>query len=195
MIAYLRGKLISRQPGIVIIDVQGIGYRVRISNHTLDRLPTVHEECTLQIYHHISDSDQQLFGFAAVEEQNLFELLITVKSIGPRLALALLSAMPPSQIVDAIVHQNAALIAQSPGIGKKSAERIVLELKDKLGDIVSSEQSATSGGSLQNETISALEALGYARIQAQKAVRTVSEKENNVDSVSDLLKKALKHLQ
>lgn len=195
MIAHLCGKLVIKQPGGVIIDVHGVGYRVRISNHTFDRLPAVHDECTLQIHHHISDSDQQLFGFAAVEERNLFELLITVKGIGPRIALALLSALPPHQIVDAIVNQNSGLISQGPGIGKKSAERIVLELRDKLGDIASSEVSATPLGSLQNETISALEALGYARAQAQRAVHSVNNDNSTYDNVSELLKKALKHLQ
>lgn len=195
MIAYLRGILISKQPGVVILDTGGVGYRVRISNHTFDRLPATDEQVTLRIHHHISDSDQQLFGFAAIEEQNLFELLITVKSIGPRLALALLSAMPPRHIIEAILQQNAALISQSPGIGKKSAERIVLELRDKLGDIAPSDDSTHSAGSLQNETLSALEALGYGRGQAHSAIQNVLKSETPPENVAELLKKALKYLQ
>jgi len=195
MIAFLRGILMNRLPGTVVLDVNGVGYRIRVSNHTLDRIPDTGQECKMHIHHHISENDQQLFGFASLEERNLFELLITVKSIGPRLALALLSAMPPNQVVDAIVHQNSGLISQSPGIGKKSAERIVLELRDKLGDIVSTEKAESPHGSYQNETISALEALGYGRPQAQKAVQAVIKEESAAGNVSDMLKRALKYLQ
>ncbi len=194
MIAYLKGTIFSKQQGSVILDVGGVGYLVRISNHTLERIPAAGAACTLHIHHHISDSDQQLFGFAATEERNLFEMLITVKGIGPRLALALLSSMPPRQIVSAIVNHDAALIARSPGIGKKSAERIVLELRDKLGDIVTPGEAATATGTIQNETISALEALGYHRAQAQKAVQTVLGSDGEAGNVSELLKRALKHL-
>ncbi|TVQ68333.1 MAG: Holliday junction branch migration protein RuvA [Balneolaceae bacterium] len=195
MIAYLKGTIYSKQQGSVILDVGGVGYLVRISHHTLDRVPGAGTDCTLHIHHHISDNDQQLFGFASTEERNLFEMLITVKSIGPRLALALLSAMPPRQIVSAIVSQNAGLIARSPGIGKKSAERIVLELRDKLGDIVTPEDAGSGSGTIQNETISALEALGYQRAQAQKAVQTaLGPDPDAAGNVSELLKKALKHL-
>ncbi len=195
MIAYLKGTVFSKQQGSLILDVGGVGYLVRISNHTLERVPAADAACTLHIHHHISDNDQQLFGFASTEERNLFEMLITVKSIGPRLALALLSAMPPRQIVSAIVNQNAGLIARSPGIGKKSAERIVLELRDKLGDIVTPEETGAESGTIQNETISALEALGYQRAQAQKAVQAALGADGNAGgNVSELLKKALKLL-
>ncbi len=194
MIAHLKGNIHSKQPGALVMDVGGVGYLVRISNHTLERVPSAGEACTLHIHHHISDSDQQLFGFASTEERNLFEMLITVKSIGPRLALALLSAMPPRQIVSAIVNQNSGLIARSPGIGKKSAERIVLELRDKLGDIVTADEDAVESGSVQNETISALEALGYQRSQAHKAVQTAIKSGDDAGNVSELLKRALKHL-
>jgi len=195
MIAHLKGTVSSKQQGSFILDVSGVGYLVRISNHTLERIPSAGENCTIHIHHHISDNDQQLFGFASTEERNLFEMLITVKSIGPRLALALLSAMPPRQIVSAIVSQNSGLLARSPGIGKKSAERIVLELRDKLGDIVTPEETGAGSGTIQNETISALEALGYQRAQAQKAVQTALGADGNAGSnVSELLKRALKHL-
>lgn len=195
MIAYLRGKLISKSPGSIILDVGGIGYRVRISNHTFERIPSSGQDSILHIYHHISENDQQLFGFAATEEKNLFEMLITVKSIGPRLALALLSAMPPHQVVNAILNQEASLLSKSPGIGKKSAERIVLELRDKLGDIASGHDNVTGKGTIQHETVSALEALGYSRAHALKAVQSVTGNDQAEDSVPALLKKALKYLQ
>lgn len=196
MIAYLKGKLIQKQTDKITLLLEvGIGYYVRISHHTYDHLPGKGEEAHLHIHHHISENDQQLFGFFSTEERSLFELLITVKGIGPRLALALLSAMPPNQVIDAIVQQNASLIARSPGIGKKSAERIVLELRDKLGDIAGTRAVDGDTRSFQNETISALEALGYPISQAQKAVREASKEIGTIDNVSDFLKKALKHLQ
>lgn len=195
MIAFLTGILTHIHTNQVILDVNGVGYLVRISNHTLDRLPTIGEESKLFIYHHISDNDQQLYGFAVNEEKNLFELLITVKSIGPRLALALLSFLPPSQIINAIINQNAALLAKSQGIGKKSAERIVLELRDKLGEIASVDTNTYESGSIQYETISALEALGYGHNQAYKAVQTTMQQETTAQNVSDMLKQALKYLQ
>lgn len=195
MIALLNGSIINSEGGQVLVDTGGVGYAVRISNHTLDRLPSPGSKCTLFIYHHISENDQQLYGFADLEEKNLFELLISVKSIGPRLALALLSAMPPKNLVQAIIHQQAGLISKSPGIGKKSAERIVLELKDKLGDFSEHEAPDEVTDSLQQETVSALEALGYHHTAARKAVRTAAGQTNDSETVSDLLKKALKHLQ
>ena len=194
MIAYLKGTVFSKQPGFVVIDISGVGYHVRTSNHTYERIPAVGQTCILHIHHHFSDNDQQLFGFAATEERNLFEMLITVKSIGPRLALALLSAMPPHQIVQAIVNQNSGLISKSPGIGKKSAERIVLELRDKLGEIAATGEAAHDAGSIQNETLSALEALGYHRNQALRAIQEVQKTGELAETVSELLKKALKHL-
>lgn len=195
MIAYLKGKLMSKAPGSVIVDVGGIGYHVRISNHTFDHIPSSGQDCILHIYHHISENDQQLFGFAATEEKNLFQMLITVKSIGPRLALALLSAMPPHLIVSAIVNQEASLISKSPGIGKKSAERIVLELRDKLGDIAAGHDNVAGKGTMQHETVSALEALGYSRAHALKAVQSVVSSDLSENNVPILLKKALKYLQ
>lgn len=194
MIAYLRGHIHSKQQGSVVLDVGGVGYLVRISNHTLDRIPAAGESCTLHIHHHISDSDQQLFGFASTGERNLFEMLITVKSIGPRLALALLSSMPPRHIIRAIVDQDSGLLAKSPGIGKKSAERIVLELRDKLGEIAGPDESPPDTGSIRSETLSALEALGYQSAQARKAVQAAVGDGEGPENVSELLKKALKHL-
>ncbi|MDG5766976.1 Holliday junction branch migration protein RuvA [Balneolales bacterium ANBcel1] len=195
MIAFLHGTIHAKASGEVLLDVNGVGYRVRISNHTLDKIPATGELFRIHIHHHISENDQQLFGFASREEKNLFELLITVKSIGPRLALALLSAMPPNDIIDAILHQDPGLIAKSPGIGKKSAERIVLELRDKLGEIAASHSSGIETGSVLHETVSALEALGYPGSLARKAVQQVLKQDQTPDNVPELLKRSLKFLQ
>lgn len=198
MIAYLKGEILQKSHGRIVLLVSGTGYEVRISNYTYEKLPSAGTACELQIHHHFSDNEQQLFGFHTLQERELFELLITVKGIGPRLALALLSSMPPDSIIETITHQNASLIAKSPGIGKKSAERIVLELRDKLGAVRSDSGTMPETGTVQSEAISALESLGYARAQAIKAVRRVAmdPSENNIrDSVSDLVKSALKLMQ
>lgn len=195
MIAYLRGIVLEKIPGSVLVDTAGVGYRVRISNYTLEKIPENGNECSLHIFHHITDSDQQLFGFSGREELYLFEMLITVKSIGPRLALALLSSMSPEQTVSAITSKNSALLAQSPGIGKKSAERIVLELNDKFSSLNLAESNLLSTGSLSNEALYALEALGYSKSQAHKAIQAVQSEGKDAMGVSDLIKSALKYLQ
>ena len=195
MIAFLRGVVLEKKPGSVLVDTAGVGYRVRVSNYTLDKIPEQGNNCKLHIYHHITESDQQLFGFSGKEELYLFEMLITVKSIGPRLALALLSSMSPQQTVSAITSKNSALLAQSPGIGKKSAERIVLELNDKFSSLNLADNALLSTGSLQNEALYALEALGYSKSQAHKAIQTVLSEDKETLEVSDLIKKALKYLQ
>lgn len=185
----------EKMPGSVLVDTSGVGYRVRVSNYTLEKIPEESNECTLHIFHHITDSDQQLFGFSGKEELYLFEMLITVKSIGPRLALALLSSMSPQQTVTAITSKNSSLLAQSPGIGKKSAERIVLELNDKFSSLNMADNALLSTGSLNNEALSALEALGYSKAQAHKAIQAVQTEIHDTAVVSELIKKALKYLQ
>ncbi|MDI6402179.1 Holliday junction branch migration protein RuvA [Balneolaceae bacterium ANBcel3] len=196
MITFLRGNLFSKKAGFVTMDVQGVGYAVRVSNYTLDRIPSHGENLFLFIYHNITENDQQLFGFSTEEEKLIFELLISVKGVGPKIALALLSAMSPVQISEAIVQQNASLIAQGPGIGKKSAERIVLELKDKM-ELVSSDHTHTASpmNTVQNEVLSALEALGYPKNRALTAFQAARKDHPDDSSVSGLIKTSLNYLQ
>lgn len=196
MIAYLNGQLASKQEDECILDVQGVGYLVEISSQTLETLPANGENVKLLIYHHITDSDQRLFGFAKQKEKNLFERLITVKGIGPKLGLTILSGMEASALMEAIVTQNTSALSEISGIGKKTAERMVLELKDKLFD--ESQPSVVSGDtqarSRHEEAISALEALGFNKRQASQAVNGIAGKMPKA-TVSDIVKQALTQLK
>lgn len=192
MISYLNGKLSSKRENECIIDVQGVGYGVEISAQTLSTLPGIGEPLKILIYHHFTESDQRLFGFATQKEKNLFERLITVKGIGPKLGLTILSGMPASSLMEAIVTQNTSALSGISGIGKKTAERMVLELKDKLFD--ESQPSVVSGDidsrSRHEEATSALEALGFSKRESVQMVNQIAERDSKA-TVSDIVKKAL----
>lgn len=196
MIAYLDGIVAQKEKTGIIIDVSGVGYGVEISTQTFESLPQMGEKIKLLIYHHITDSDQRLFGFSSRKEKNLFERLITVKGIGPKLGLTILSGMSASELIEAIVTQNTSALSGISGIGKKTAQRMVLELKDKLFD--ESEPSIVSkdGKTLdrKEESISALLALGYRKSDAQKIVSSILSVKPE-SGVSDIVKQALSEMK
>ena len=136
MIAYLKGTIHAKSEEQIIVDVRDVGYQLEISNQTLSRLPDKGEEVELLVYHHVTDNDQRLFGFMDQNEKDLFELLITVKGVGPKLGLTILSGLPAEQITGAIVQKDKSALSQIKGIGKKTAERMILELKDKMSEMV-----------------------------------------------------------
>lgn len=192
MIAFLNGIVHSRSEGELIIDVGGVGYSVEVSSQTLETLPEPGKELRILIYHHFTDSDQRLFGFATAKEKNLFEKLITVKGIGPKLGLTILSGMPAPELMEAMVTQDTAALSRISGIGKKTAERMVLELKDKLFD--ESGPSVITGSkesrSRREEAISALEALGFRKKDAEQSVKQIMSASEDL-TVSDVVKQAL----
>jgi len=196
MIAYLKGTIQQKQSEQLVIDVSGVGYLVGISTQTYESLPKNGEPIQLMIYHHITDSDQRLFGFTSQKEKNLFERLITVKGIGPKLGLTILSGMPAGELIEAIVTQNTTALSGISGIGKKTAQRMVLELKDKLFD--ESEPSIVSedGQTLdrKEEAVSALLALGFKKQNARKIVSSITA-ENPKSGVSDIVKRALSEMK
>lgn len=194
MIAYLKGKLALKQTGSIIVDVRDVGYEVEISSQTYDQLPAEGKDLKLLIHHHITDNDQRLFGFFSSDEKELFELLTTVKGVGPKLSLTILSGLPAHQIIEAILHSDKAALSQITGIGKKTAERMILELKDKMSDIATT-TAAPSGtavsGNLKEEAASALQSLGFKKNDAQKAVAAAAREHNGEGDVQSLVKKAL----
>lgn len=196
IIAYLKGELAWKGQDRCIIDVGGVGYEVEISAQTLDKLPSTENEIKLLIYHHITDSDQRLFGFVSSKEKNLFERLITVKGIGPKLALTILSGLPANILMEAIVMQDTTSLSSISGIGKKTAERMVLELKDKLFD--ETQPSVVTGSSesrsKREEATSALEALGFSKGDSARVVNQITGK-NPEASISDIVKQALAELK
>lgn len=194
MIAYLKGALAEKHRDFAILEVTGVGYEIEISTQTFEQLPPEGEELKLLIYHHITDNDQRLFGFSSPEEKELFELLITVKGVGPKLGLTILSGLPAPQITAAIVQSDKSVLTQISGIGKKTAERMLLELKDKITDIsaeVATSSGASVSGNLKQEAVSALESLGFRKRDAEKAVNSAAGDNGSIDDVQQLVKKAL----
>jgi holliday junction DNA helicase RuvA len=199
MIAYLKGKLTLKSTGPAVVEVNGIGYEVYVSTDTLSRLPAEGQDVTLFIHHHFAEADQKLYGFISREDKSFFELLITVKGIGPKIALGIMSGASTDQITEAIASKDVARIASFPGIGRKGAERVVLELKDKIGTIPGSGTSGHTAtgqtGTLHKEAVSALESLGYRRAEAEKTVSTLLRSDEHAfRDVSEIIRTALKTL-
>lgn len=190
MIAFLKGYIEELVPDKVLLDVQGVGYRVEISSQTFEQL-SPQTEVKLLIYHHITDSDQRLFGFYTEDEKGLFEKLITVKGVGPKLGLTIVSGLPAGLLVQAIANSDITSLSRVPGIGKKTAERIALELKDKISEVPA---PANTGFQVSNgiteEVISALESLGFRKKEAEQATIKVLQNEN-VKTVPAAIKEAL----
>lgn len=194
MIAQLRGILVERGLSAVIIDVGGIGYRVHMPALSLASLPMVGEEATVRTYLQVTDSALTLFGFTDPSEELIFKQLISVSGIGPKIALAALSTYTPTQIIEAIVAQDATFIAKIPGVGKKTASRIVLELKDLYPEgMVSSsskEPSAVVSPTVMKDVQDALLSLGFTSQEIELALK---DAEADLPE-SELLSLALKRL-
>jgi|JI10StandDraft_1071094.scaffolds.fasta_scaffold182317_2 Holliday junction DNA helicase RuvA len=180
MIAFLRGQLVDALPNAATVDVNGVGYQVLIPLSTFDKLPAAGAQVQLLTHHHITDQGQSLFGFATAEERDLFRLLIDrVSGVGPKMGLAVLSGMAVSVFKDAVVHNDVKALSRIKGVGGKTAERIVLELKDKVG-VVDAWQAAESargshdpGREAQSDAVLALIALGFKQADAQKTVNAL----------------------
>lgn len=180
MIAHLRGRLLSKSPNQAVVECGGVGYDVTISVATFTELPAEGAEASVHVHTHVREDAIALFGFSDVQEKKLFERLIGVSGIGPKLAITVLSGIAASRLVTAIRSSDHASLTRIPGIGKKTAERVVLELKDKLDDLVSAPMEAVTGGirlgSVGDDVLSALVNLGYARPIAQKAIEAAIAK-------------------
>jgi Holliday junction DNA helicase RuvA len=170
MIAHLRGKLIHKQPGQAIVEAAGVGYDVVISVPTFTSLPSVGSETSLHIHTQVSEDQIALFGFLDRDEKRLFERLITVSGVGPKLAIKILSGLSPERTVQAIRAQDHAQLTRIPGVGKKLAERLVVELKDKLEDFAVAPVPSAVAGPAVDDVLSALTNLGYQRPAAEKAI-------------------------
>jgi Holliday junction DNA helicase RuvA len=171
MIAHLRGKLIARHPNQAIVETAGVGYEVVISVPTFSELPGLGGEVALHIHTHVREDQLALYGFLRPEEKQLFEKLLTVSGIGPKLAITILSGMPAEDMTNAIRGNDVARLTRIPGIGKKTAERMVLELRDKLPAADQDARPAVSSfSSVQEDVLSALVNLGYQRAAAEKAL-------------------------
>ena len=182
MIAHLRGKLIHKEPGQAIVEAAGVGYDVAISVPTFTALPSVGAEAALHIHTQVSEDQIALFGFLEREEKRLFERLITVGGVGPKLAIKMLSGLNPERTVQAIRGQDHAQLTRIPGVGKKLAERLVVELKDKLDDFAVAPVAASVAGPAVDDVLSALVNLGYQRVAAEKAVEQAIAKDKSLNA-------------
>ena len=176
MIAFLRGRLLSKTPNQAIIECGGVGYDATISVGTFTSLPPEGSEARLHIYTHVREDQIALFGFAEPQEKRLFEKLLTISGIGPKLAITVLSGIDSTRLVAAIRVADHATLTRIPGIGKKTAERVVLELKDKLDDMAATPDAVAPTahyGPAGDDALSAMVNLGYTRPDAQRAIESV----------------------
>ncbi|HET9099727.1 MAG TPA: Holliday junction branch migration protein RuvA [Acidobacteriaceae bacterium] len=169
MIAHLRGKLLSKSPQTAVVEAGGVGYEATISIPTFTALPAEGNEVSLLIYTHVREDALALFGFTTATEKRLFEKLLSISGIGPKLAVTVLSGLPPERLIAAIHAQDHATLTRIPGVGKKTAERIVLELKDKLQELAPA-VGTSNATPVAEDVLSALVNLGYQRVSAQKGV-------------------------
>jgi Holliday junction DNA helicase RuvA len=197
MIAFLRGRILDKQPTVLIVDVQGVGYHVNVPLSTYYDVGDEGAEVALRIYTHVREDALQLFGFLTPLEQQLFERLIGISGIGPKLAIAVLSGIEPADLIGAVSRGDIARLTAIPGVGRKTAERIVLELKDRLAQLVVPASAGgvappTSGGRLRDDLLSALQNLGYHRPLAEKAVDAALS--SGADTFEGALRGALREL-
>ena len=194
MIALLEGKLVEKSPSAVVISAAGVGYLVHVPLSTFDTLPAANDSVRLFTYLHVREDTLQLYGFATRQERGTFEKMISVTGVGPRLALAILSSLSVERLVVAIETGQAALLDRIPGVGKKTADRLVLELKGKLGAVAPVETGAAGAlvaGGQAEEAVAALLSLGFARAQAEKAIIKALEGAAKGSDTSELVRRAL----
>ena len=195
MIAFVRGKFTRKTPSQVIVDVNGVGYELQISLHTYSHISNK-DEGQLVTYLHITENAQTLFGFFAQDEKELFLQLISVSGVGASTARMMLSGLNPAEIIKAIVQGNTKLLESVKGIGRKTAERLVLELRGKLGKI--SLENAVAGSnnyrSVEQDAVNALVGLGIGKPMAESAVKKVSDSAKEILSLEDIIKQSLKNL-
>jgi len=191
MIAHIRGKLLAKHPNQAVVETAGVGYDVTISVPTFSELPAVGTDVALHIHTHVREDVIALYGFLRPSEKALFEKLITVSGIGPKLAVTILSGMPADEMVGAIRGNDVARLTRIPGIGKKTAERMVLELRDKLPPATAATVPAAPAlSSTEEDVLSALVNLGYQRAAAEKAL-TVAAKGGKGNSFDTLFREAI----
>ena len=195
MIAQVRGRLLRKEPQEAVVDVSGVGYRVTIPLSTFYRIGEPGDEVTLLTHTHVREDALALFGFLTAAEQALFERLIAVSGVGPKLAVSILSGIEAPDLVSALRASDVARLTRIPGVGKKTAERLVLELKDKVQGLAATEEAAPAGpaASAKEDLVSALVHLGYSRPEAERGVARALEEDGN-GRFEELLRRSLRIL-
>ncbi len=193
MITHIKGKLVEKTPTDVVIECNGVGYFINISLHTFSQIPTS-ENVKLFTHLQVREDAHILYGFSGVAEREIFRLLLSVSGIGASIARTMLSSLSPDQVTDAIASEDVATIQSIKGIGSKTAQRVILDLKDKILKVYGlSGISANSSNTNKNEALSALETLGFARKQIEKVCDKIVM-DDPLSSVETIIKQALKNL-
>ena len=201
MIAYVSGTLVDKDPETAIVDVNGIGYRVHVPTSTYQRLPDTDEEVTLHTYHYLREDDEALYGFATKAERTVFETMTGVSRVGPKLALSALSSMSPTELRDHVMEEDMSRLTEISGVGKMTADRLIVELRDPLAELEVFDDSAPiSGGSdaraeARADALKALTELGLSKADAERAIRAVLREDAAIQSADELTQRALKESQ
>ncbi len=197
MISFLQGQIVQRFPTKIVLDVNGVGYEVNISLSAYQQLPKDHTNVRILTYLHVREDSMQLFGFISPEERELFLKLISVSGIGPRLAQGMLSGTTPGDFKRAVLTEDIGRLTTIPGVGKKTAQRIILDLKEKLRaeQVEALRDDRNEQTQNSDEAILALVSLGYRQPIAQKAVQQVLRAYPELDSLEELIKLSLAHVQ
>ncbi|MBT7983533.1 MAG: Holliday junction branch migration protein RuvA [Akkermansiaceae bacterium] len=199
MITYLDGFLAELLPGRLTIDVSGLGYEVLVPLSTSDTMPSIGEKVRILTHMHVREQEHTLYGFATNDERNLFRLLITrVSGIGPKLGLAVLSGMSVDQFKNAVIHGDTPILSKISGLGKKTAERIILELKDKVGVTAvwtAAKEESHGVKGIINDAVLALISLGYKQSEAIKAVNKIADSNTDPINSDELIRAALRSMK
>lgn len=194
MIGYITGKIISKKPTQSLIDVNGIGYLINTSINTFEKIGDNGEQISLHTYLSVKEDSLTLYGFYNISEKELFEILIKVSGVGPKLAQGILSGISSAEFKDAISNSNVSRLVAIPGVGKKTAERMMIELRDKIDKVSESDSKLSSETfTVKDDAVAALIGLGYNQKTADKIIRSLLE-ENPTLTIEDLIKESLKNL-
>lgn len=194
MIGFLSGKIISKKPTQILLDVQGVGYVINISLNTFELLPDEGEQTRLYTYLSVREDSLTLFGFSAQPEKQMFELLITINGIGPKLAQSILSGIQIDELRYALRSGNVTRLVAIPGVGKKTAERMLLDLRDKVDSISDEKDIAGASFKIKDDAVAALTTLGFSQKTVEKIIRDVLASQPDI-SLEDLIKEALNALR
>ena len=200
MYAYIAGQLVEKQPTRAVVDVQGVGYELLVTTSTFERLPEVHKPVRLFTHFHVREDAALLYGFFSEREKQVFEVMLNVSGIGPKLALAALSVMRPDDLRTYVMHGDEAILTRIPGVGRKMAQRMIVELQDRFAAMEWPEPGVAADGegasgpdrSARIDALAALESLGYTRAAAEKALRKILQRHPETGTVEDMVRLVLR---
>lgn len=197
MLNYLRGVLIDKNPSEIVLDCNGIGYEISISLHLYESLPEINNETQIYVEQIVREDSLTIYGFSTKSEKDIFRKLIKVSGIGPKTAITIISAIPNNDLITAILNENHELLKKFPGIGDKTAKRLVIELKDKFNNVKLDNQSSNDGlqkNDLLNDAVLVLIQFGYTRQVSEKSVNKAFKENPSMDNLETVIRHSLNNL-